>query len=72
MTGRLNVTLIVLIPLFGCLQAIWTPLQWRTAVFAVVYVRTPWDLCVRLIMAPNSKQALAPETYFAAHRPLET
>lgn len=68
MMGRLNVTLIVLIPIYGCLQAIWTPLQWKTAIFAVVYVRTPWNLCARLIMVPNTKQAFAPKTLFAAHR----
>lgn len=33
----LNVTLIVGIPLYGCIQAFWVPLQWRTALFAVVY-----------------------------------
>ena len=33
----LNVTLIVGIPLYGCIQAIWTPLQWRTALFAIAY-----------------------------------
>ena len=33
----LNVTLIVLIPLYGCVQAYWVPLQTKTAVWAVVY-----------------------------------
>lgn len=33
----LNVTLIVGIPLYGCVQAFWVPLQWRTASFAVLY-----------------------------------
>lgn len=33
----LNVTLIVGIPLYGCIQAFWVPLEWRTALFAVVY-----------------------------------
>ena len=33
----LNVTLIVGVPLLGCLSAFWTPLRWQTAVFAVVY-----------------------------------
>lgn len=33
----LNVTLIVGIPLYGCVQAFWVPLYWKTAVFAVVY-----------------------------------
>jgi stearoyl-CoA desaturase (delta-9 desaturase) len=33
----LNVTLIVGIPLYGLIQAIWTPLRWQTALFAVVY-----------------------------------
>ncbi|KAL8635168.1 MAG: hypothetical protein Q9228_007317 [Teloschistes exilis] len=33
----LNVVLIVGIPLSGCVQAIWTPLYWQTAVWAVLY-----------------------------------
>lgn len=33
----LNVVLIVGIPLFGCIQAIWTPVYWKTAVWAVIY-----------------------------------
>lgn len=33
----LNVTLIVGIPIYGCVQAFWVPLQWRTALFAVLY-----------------------------------
>jgi hypothetical protein len=33
----LNVTLIVGIPIYGMIQAYWTPLQWKTAVFAVAY-----------------------------------
>jgi len=33
----LNVTLIVGVPLYGCIQAIWTPLYLKTAVFAVLY-----------------------------------
>lgn len=33
----LNVYLIVGIPLYGCVQAFWVPLHWRTALFAVVY-----------------------------------
>lgn len=33
----LNVTLIVGIPLYGCIQAFWVQLQWRTALFAIVY-----------------------------------
>ena len=33
----LNVTLIVGIPLYGCVQAFWTPLKWQTAIFAVAY-----------------------------------
>jgi stearoyl-CoA desaturase (delta-9 desaturase) len=33
----LNVTLIVGIPIYGMIQAYWTPLQWKTAIFAVVY-----------------------------------
>lgn len=33
----LNVILIVLVPLYGCLQAFWVPLQTKTAVWAVVY-----------------------------------
>lgn len=24
-------------PLFGCIQAIWTPLLWKTCLFAIVY-----------------------------------
>lgn len=33
----LNVTLIVGIPLYGCIQAFWVPLQWKTAAWAVAY-----------------------------------
>ncbi|KAI9732642.1 MAG: stearoyl-CoA 9-desaturase [Cirrosporium novae-zelandiae] len=33
----LNVFLIVGIPLYGCIQAYWTPLQWKTAIWAVAY-----------------------------------
>lgn len=33
----LNVTLIVGIPIYGCVQAVWTPLQWKTAMWTVVY-----------------------------------
>lgn len=33
----LNVFFIIGIPLMGCVTAFWTPLQWKTAVFAVVY-----------------------------------
>jgi stearoyl-CoA desaturase (Delta-9 desaturase) len=33
----LNVVLIVGIPLYGCVQALWVPLQFPTAVWAVVY-----------------------------------
>jgi hypothetical protein len=33
----LNVTLIVGIPIYGCVQAIWTPLRLNTAIFAVIY-----------------------------------
>ena len=33
----LNVTLIVGVPLYGLIQAWWTPLQWKTTLFAVAY-----------------------------------
>ncbi|KAI9839271.1 MAG: stearoyl-CoA 9-desaturase [Sarea resinae] len=33
----LNVTLIIGIPIYGMVQAIWTPLQWKTALFAFIY-----------------------------------
>ncbi|GKZ32220.1 stearoyl-CoA 9-desaturase [Aspergillus brasiliensis] len=33
----LNMTLIVLVPLYGCIQALWTPLQLKTAIWAVAY-----------------------------------
>ncbi len=33
----LNVVFIAGIPLFGCVMAFWTPLQWKTAVWAVIY-----------------------------------
>lgn len=33
----LNVTLIIGIPLYGCIQALWVPLQLKTAIWAVVY-----------------------------------
>lgn len=33
----LNVTLIVGIPIYGLIAAYWTPLQWKTAVWAVAY-----------------------------------
>jgi stearoyl-CoA desaturase (Delta-9 desaturase) len=31
------VTLIIGIPLYGCIQAIWTPLYFKTALFTVAY-----------------------------------
>ena len=33
----LNVTLIVGVPIYGLIAAYWTPLQWKTAVWAVAY-----------------------------------
>lgn len=33
----LNVTLIVGVPIYGLIMAYWTPLQWKTAVWAVLY-----------------------------------
>jgi stearoyl-CoA desaturase (delta-9 desaturase) len=33
----LNVVLIVGVPLYGCVAAYWTPLQWKTAIWTVVY-----------------------------------
>ena len=33
----LNVTLIIGVPLLGCVAAFWTPLYWQTAVWAVAY-----------------------------------
>ena len=33
----LNVSLIVGVPVYGCIQAYWVPLKWQTALFAVVY-----------------------------------
>lgn len=33
----LNVTLIVGIPIYGCIQAWWTPVRWQTAIFAIAY-----------------------------------
>ena len=33
----LNVTFIVGIPLYGCIQAFWVSLQWKTAVWTVAY-----------------------------------
>jgi stearoyl-CoA desaturase (delta-9 desaturase) len=33
----LNVTLIVGVPVYGLIAAYWTPLQWKTAVWAVAY-----------------------------------
>lgn len=33
----LNVYFIIGVPLFGCIQAFWTPLRWQTATFAVIY-----------------------------------
>ena len=33
----LNVVLIIGVPLYGCIQAIWTPLRWQTAVWAMLY-----------------------------------
>ncbi len=32
-----NTTFIVGVPLAGCIMAFWTPLQWKTAVWAVAY-----------------------------------
>ena len=33
----LNVTLIIGIPIYGCIAAFWVPLQWKTCLFAVAY-----------------------------------
>ena len=33
----LNVVLIIGVPIYGLIQAIWTPLQWKTAVWSVAY-----------------------------------
>jgi stearoyl-CoA desaturase (delta-9 desaturase) len=33
----LNVTLIIFIPLYGCIQAYWVPLQLKTATWTVLY-----------------------------------
>lgn len=33
----LNVTLILGVPLAGCIQAFWVPLHFKTAIWAVVY-----------------------------------
>ena len=33
----LNVTLIVGVPLYGLVQAWWTPLRWNTAMWAIAY-----------------------------------
>jgi stearoyl-CoA desaturase (delta-9 desaturase) len=33
----LNVTFIIGVPIFGLVMAYWTPLQWKTAVWAVAY-----------------------------------
>lgn len=33
----LNVFLIVGIPIYGCVQAFWVPLQLKTAIWAVIY-----------------------------------
>ena len=32
-----NVTFILGVPLYGCIQALWVPLQLKTAVWAVLY-----------------------------------
>lgn len=33
----LNVFLIIGIPMYGCVQALWVPLQLKTAIWAVIY-----------------------------------
>ena len=33
----LNITLIIGVPIYGMVAAYWTPLQWKTAVWAFVY-----------------------------------
>jgi stearoyl-CoA desaturase (Delta-9 desaturase) len=33
----LNIALIVFVPIYGMIQAYWTPLQWKTAVWAIMY-----------------------------------
>lgn len=33
----LNVAFIIGIPIYGCIQALWTPLQFKTAAWAVIY-----------------------------------
>jgi len=33
----LNLILIVLIPIYGMIQALWVPLQWKTGIWAFMY-----------------------------------
>ena len=33
----LNITLVVGVPIYGLIQSFWTPLHFKTALFAVVY-----------------------------------
>lgn len=33
----LNVTFIIVVPMLGCLQALWVPLQLKTAIWSVIY-----------------------------------
>lgn len=37
MVNWLNVTLIILIPIYGLIQSIWVPLHLKTAIWAVLY-----------------------------------
>ncbi|KAF1982771.1 stearoyl-CoA desaturase [Aulographum hederae CBS 113979] len=37
MVNWLNVYMIGVVPLMGCIAAVWTPLQWKTLIFAVGY-----------------------------------
>lgn len=55
----LNVVLIIGVPIYGLIQAIWTPLQWKTAVWAVAYYfmtgmgitagETPWTTSIEIL-----------------------
>lgn len=63
----LNVTLIVGIPLYGCIQAFWVPLHWRTALFAVVY----YFMTGLGITAGKIYPYLSPSCHHTKHHPIK-
>ncbi|KAF2673471.1 putative stearic acid desaturase [Microthyrium microscopicum] len=61
----LNCVFIIGIPLSGCIAAIWTPLKWQTALWAVIYY-----FCTGLGITAGYHRLWAHKSY-SASRPLE-